>query len=350
MRIIISILLLISSLLFLIVMIPISHAEITLDGTLGPSGSLPGPDYVISDDLGSLHGSNLFHSFGEFSVLTDESATFTGPDIIENVIGRVTGSNSSFIDGLLSCTILDANLFLLNPSGVMFGPNATLDVNGSFHVSTADFIRLSDNGIFYADPAQNSVLTVAPPSAFGFLGDNPSSISIEGSLLQVPEGKTLSIIGGDISINNGTLYAPGGRINLASVASQGEVTLEASGLGVDTFESLGTINISHSSDEHIEIDDTEIGNIDVSGTPGGTVYIRGGHFTLDGGYVFSDTYGDTDSDGGIDIRIREDVSLINGSWITANPFGSGNGGDIYMDVGTLSMMDGGGISGSRWYW
>jgi len=238
MRIIISILLIISSLLFLIVIIPISHAEITLDGTLGPSGSLPGPDYVISDDLGSLHGSNLFHSFGEFSVLTGESATFTGPDMIENVIGRVTGGNSSFIDGLLSCTILDANLFLLNPSGVMFGPNATLDVNGSFHVSTADFIRLSDNGVFYADPAQTSVLTIAPPSAFGFLGDNPAGISIEGSLLQVTEGKTISVVGGDIEIIGGTLRAGSGRINIASVASSGEVSQD---MNIASFERLGCL-------------------------------------------------------------------------------------------------------------
>ena len=321
--------LLISSLLLASVMIPFSHAEITLDGTLGPSGSLPGPDYVISDDLGSLHGSNLFHSFGEFSVLTGESATFTGPDMIENVIGRVTGGNSSFIDGLLSCTILDANLFLLNPSGVMFGPNATLDVNGSFHVSTADFIRLSDNGVFYADPAQTSVLTVAHPSSFGFLGDNPAGISIEGSLLQVPEGETLSVVGGDIEIIGGTLRAGSGRINIASVASAGEVipdmSDQAADLKVDTFNRLG------------EIDIAQDGELTVSGDTPGSIFIRGGNLVLDSSSIFS--YGFADG-GDIDIRLAEDFTLTNNSHIASDSYGTGQAGDILLEVGSLTISDG----------
>jgi len=330
MRIIISILLIISSLLFIIVMIPVSHAEITLDGSMGPSGSLSGPDYVISDDLGNLHGNNLFHSFGEFNVLTGESATFTGPDMIENVIGRVTGGNSSFIDGLLSCTILDANLFLLNPSGVMFGPNATLDVNGSFHVSTADFIRLSDNGVFYADLAQTSVLTVAPPSAFGFLGDNPSSISIEGSTLQVPEGETLSVIGGDIEIMGGTLKAPSGQINIASVASAGEVipnmSDQAADLNISTFECLG------------EIDIAQDGELTVSGDTPGSIFIRGGNLVVDSSDIFS--YGWSAS-GDIDIFLSADFTLTNNSHIASDLYyGSGQAGDILLEVGSLTISDG----------
>jgi filamentous hemagglutinin family protein len=183
---------------------PGGYAEVTLDGSLGPQKALTGPDYQIRAEDGTvINQTNLFHSFGTFNIGTNESATFSGPDSISNILGRVTGGAQSWIDGLIRSTIPDANLFLLNPSGVLFGPNASLDVQGSFHVSTADYLRLGEAGVFYADPTRNSILTVDPPSAFGFLGDNPGVISVQGSNLQVPEGKTLSLIGGDIDIVEG---------------------------------------------------------------------------------------------------------------------------------------------------
>src|SRR5206468_527688 len=113
-------------------------------------------------------------------------------------------------------------------SGVLFGPNASLDISGSFHVSTADYLRFADGATFSAHLGEKSTFTVAPPAAFGFLGSTPAPITIQGSALQVPEGKVLSVVGGDIIImGNGpltddsipTLRAPGGRLQLVSVAS-----------------------------------------------------------------------------------------------------------------------------------
>jgi filamentous hemagglutinin family protein len=193
---------------------------------LGPAGSLAGPNFVIPDTVGQTMGSNLFHSFGSFNLNADESAAFTGPTGIENVLARVTGGSASNIDGLISTRFENAspNLFLLNPAGVLFGPNASLDIQGSFHVSTADYLKLGGSGRFEATNPENSVLTVAPPEAFGFLGERqPAGIAVQGSLLQVPVGETLSVVGGDIRIADGTLYAPGGRIDMVSVASPGEV-------------------------------------------------------------------------------------------------------------------------------
>ena len=164
-------------------------AQITLDGTMGPAGSLKGPNYVIGDNLGKTKGSNLFHSFGKFNVWTGESASFTGPDSIKNVIGRVTGGSQSNIDGLLRSNINGANLFLLNPSGMVFGPNASLDVKGSFHASTADYLKFSDGKSFYADPSKPTVLSVAPVQSFGFLSQHPAGVSISAGTLKVPEGK-----------------------------------------------------------------------------------------------------------------------------------------------------------------
>jgi filamentous hemagglutinin family protein len=188
--------LLLSSALLLGVLRGSSEAQITLDGSLGSRGPLQGPNYRIGAELGQIRGSNLFHSFGEFNVPTGGSATFAGPHTIANIVSRVTGGQPSAIDGVLRSEIVGANFYLLNPSGVMFGPNATLDVSGSFHVSTADFLRFADGAKFFANLGQESLLTVASPAAFGFLGNNPAAITIQGSSLKVSEGKAMSVVGG----------------------------------------------------------------------------------------------------------------------------------------------------------
>jgi filamentous hemagglutinin family protein len=176
----------------------LSQSQIILDGSLGPRGPLTGPNYRIDANLGQIRGSNLFHSFGQFNVRTDESATFAGPNTITNVVGRVTGGEPSLIDGRLRSEIAGASLFLLNPNGVMFGPKASLEVSGSFHVSTADFLRFADGAKFSAHLGQESMLTVAPPTAFGFLGNNPAAITMQGSSLKVADGKALSVVGGTL--------------------------------------------------------------------------------------------------------------------------------------------------------
>ncbi|MCK4788606.1 MAG: filamentous hemagglutinin N-terminal domain-containing protein, partial [Desulfobacteraceae bacterium] len=316
-----------------------SHAEVTLDGSLGPSGAVGHgtlPDgtsttYLITDNLGTQVGGNLFHSFGKFNVDTNESATFTGPNSINNIIGRVTGGTQSWIDGLLRSTIDGANLFLLNPAGMLFGPNATLDVKGSFHVSTADYLRFDDGERFYVNLAENSVLTVAPPQAFGFLSESPTRISIQESLLEVPEGETLSVVSGNIEIVGGTLRAPSGRLNLASVASSGEVIPNAQdeepGLKMDTFERLGEIDISKD------------GELQVSGATPGNIFIRGGSLSLDSSGIYSTTRG-TAAAGDLDIRLAEDLSLTNRSYIDSSSYWSGPAGDILLDVGRLTILDG----------
>jgi filamentous hemagglutinin family protein len=123
--------------------------RITIDGRLSPAQTLIGPSYAITPNLGRQVGGNLFHSFGKFGLSTGESATFSGPATVGNIIGRVTGNPSS-IDGKVQSTIAGANLYLINPSGIVFGPNATVNVSGSFHASTADYLKLSDGAKFQA--------------------------------------------------------------------------------------------------------------------------------------------------------------------------------------------------------
>ncbi|MGH8656177.1 MAG: filamentous hemagglutinin N-terminal domain-containing protein [Gammaproteobacteria bacterium] len=239
-----------------------TQAEITVDGSLGSfRGSLAGPAFQIDANLGRQIGTNLFHSFGAFNINHPESATFTpngssGP--IANVLSRVTGDSASTIDGALRSTIPNANLFFFNPHGAVFGPHAQLDVPGSFHVSTADYLRLEDGVRFDAQPsAHDALLTTAPPAAFGFLSEQPAGISVQGSAIELKEGKTLSLVGGDFDFVGADLDsqgqptsflgAPGGRINLASVASSGEVSLGTTGLGMHGFTQLGQITLSQNS-------------------------------------------------------------------------------------------------------
>ena len=136
-----------------------ARAQIALDGSLGPVTALQGPDFAITHDLGRVAGANLFHSFSDFNLNTGESATFSGPAAIANVISRVTGGTDSSIDGALRSTIPHANLWLINPAGIRFGPNATLDVGGSFHAGSADYIGFADGARFGATDSAQPVLS-----------------------------------------------------------------------------------------------------------------------------------------------------------------------------------------------
>ena len=142
--------------------------NITVDGRFSPAQTLRGPNYAIDANLGKQVGGNLFHSFGQFGLATGESAAFKGPATISNVIGRVTGGNPSSIDGKIQSNIAGANLYLINPSGIVFGPNATVNVSGSFHASTADYVKMSDGAKFQATNPDASTLSAAAPVAFGF--------------------------------------------------------------------------------------------------------------------------------------------------------------------------------------
>ncbi|MEK8015640.1 MAG: filamentous hemagglutinin N-terminal domain-containing protein, partial [Candidatus Parabeggiatoa sp.] len=285
------------------------HAEVITDGTLGTATSLPGPNYLIDDSLGQQMGGNLFHSLQTLNLNAAESATFTGPNSIANILTRITGGDSSFIDGTIRSKIPNANLYLLNPNGILFGEHASLDISGSFHASTADAIYLGTTGLYDVRTPANSILTIAPPQAFGFFDDNPISITVQDSFLQVAEGKSLSVIGGDLQFEDATLYAPEGHINLISVASTGKVDFSSDNFEINNFTKLGNITLSLSSPEKMrQIADIPIGNIDTSGQGGGQIFIRGGQLTTNNGFLFSDTYGNKNGQD-IDIFIDGPLTL-----------------------------------------
>lgn len=321
---------------------PALLAQITLDGTLGRSGPLPGPNYQIGADLGQQHGGNLFHSFRDFNLQNHESATFVGPETVKNVISRVTSGNPSSIDGTLRSTIPHADMYFLNPAGILFGKNAKLEVQGGFHASTADTLRLGTNGQFNARQPSQSVLTVAPPSAFGFLTDSPAPIAVQDSTLSVPKGQTLSLVGGDLQITAAQfrfnfhqppvpepqLSAESGRINLASVAARGEISPPTpSNLTLNTAVPGGKIQLHNSW-------------INVGGEGSGNIYIHGGRFELEDSVINSDNKNDQ----GGTINIEADALRLRGlqmfSGIYANTWGSGQGGTIRLLTKQLSLSGG----------
>lgn len=210
--------------------------QIASDNSLGSESSqitspIPGTFQI---DGGATRGTNLFHSFNQFSVPTNNTAHFNNALNIQNIISRVTGGSISNIDGLIKANG-GANLFLLNPSGIIFGPNAKLNIGGSFLASTASSLKFADGTHFSATAAQNTpLLTVNVPIGLQF-GGNPGSIQNQSQVrdssgqivgLQVKPGRSLGLVGGNVNLDGGSLQAANSRVELAGVAGAGTVGLE----------------------------------------------------------------------------------------------------------------------------
>jgi filamentous hemagglutinin family protein len=218
-----------------LVPLSIATAQITPDNSLGSENSVVSPDVIDgipSDRLdgGAIRGSNLFHSFQEFNVDEGRGAFFSNPNGIANILTRVTGGNPSNILGKLG-VLGDANLFLINPKGIFFGQNASLDLKGSFVATTADSLVFDNNFEFSATKAQApSLLTVSIPVGLRFRGDTASITNNANAVgLAVQPGKSLSLIGGNVNVDGGILTTPGGRVFLGGLAAEGTVGINPDG-------------------------------------------------------------------------------------------------------------------------
>lgn len=302
-------------------------AEVITDGSLGQRVELPGPNYKIEVELGQLQGGNLFHSFQDFNLSFGQEAVFLGPDNVQNILSRVTGGNPSVVDGTIQSQS-PADLYFFNPNGIVFGANAKLDIQGSFHASTAHYLSLDDGEKFSTQLSQESGLSAASPIAFGFLNAPIGNISVGGEEankstgLSVPSTKTLSLIGGNLTVKNGyflkepephhcgtlkydqpILSAPSGQINLIGVGSVGEVKLKDAlpdrFVDVSSFSSnLANVQIQDASVQtNAEGEKNAIG-----------INVRAENLVLDDGRLVSET-NSTANGGNIDIEVTESVTL-----------------------------------------
>jgi filamentous hemagglutinin family protein len=207
-------------------------AQVTPDDTLGNESSVVNTRDANSDSIdgGAIRGQNLFHSFQEFNVDAGRGVYFANPEAVTNIFSRVTGNDVSDILGTLGVDGA-ANLFLINPNGIIFGEGASLDVNGSFAATTASGIEFGEQGSFDAINPQISQLLTINPSAYLFNQIEEQAVGdIESQAdLAVPQGENLVFLGGDIELTGSAIKAPGGRIELGSLQDMGEVGISDNG-------------------------------------------------------------------------------------------------------------------------
>ncbi|NJM46382.1 MAG: S-layer family protein [Alkalinema sp. RU_4_3] len=316
-------------------------------------------DFTITG--GGVGGNNLFHSFSQFSVPLGGSALFNYGSNINNIFARVTGETVSQIDGLIQGQG-KANLFLLNPNGIIFGPNASLNLGGSFMGTTASSIQFADGMEFSAvNPMRSPLLTISSPVGLR-MGENLAAIQVQGlghrlaaessllnpyqpyapyNALQVQPNQTLALIGGNIDLIGGSLQAMGARIELGSLDQPGWVALKSGDQGFSAqytdIKQFGTINLAQQS------------SIEVGGLNPGNVKIQGGIVNIqDGSLIYNTNFGP--QAGTIAISADQRLSLqgaipnvnVLGGIIQDN-FGGGDGGNIIVQTPELFARAGGAI-------
>ena len=340
------------------------QAQIAADGSLSTQVFTPDNlNYIITE--GDRSGNNLFHSFSEFSIPSNGEAFFDNTADIQNIFSRVTGGFISKIDGTLSANGT-ANFFLLNPQGIIFGPNAELAVGGSFIATSAESLRFADGTEFSAtNPGNKPILTQTAPIGLQY-GSNPGTIVNQSVFtppapplppgvepppsfpvgLQINPGQTLALLGGEVKLEGGVMLAPAGNIEVGSVGDNGFVQINSesqnfffSYQGVENFQ-----NISLSQEALIDVS-----SLDLLET-GGDVRLEGNTITLsERSQISSLTIAALDA-GTIAINARELIQIIGNrkqkvgnTNINTVTFGDGDGGDVKITTKRLILQDGGQI-------
>ncbi|MGI0495044.1 filamentous hemagglutinin N-terminal domain-containing protein, partial [Alkalinema pantanalense CENA528] len=325
-----------------------------------PDGSLPttvtSPDALnFTIDGGGRSGGNLFHSFSQLSVPTGGSAFFNNALDVQNIFARVTGGSASNIDGLIKANG-SASLFLLNPSGILFGPNASLNIGGSFIGTTASSIQFADGTVFSAtNPSSPPLLTMSVP--IGLQMGNSSTITVQGrgndamfptanpGMVASP-GKTFALVGGNVTFSGGVVTAPAGRIELGAVTN-GTVGLAKTSvgwqLGYAQAQELGNVNLTQRSSLWAPATVT---------TPFGGIQVVGRDVVLNQSQIAAAAIGNGTS-GNIQIQAQRSLTLggiyanaqAPGAWIVnfVGQGAGGNSGGISVQTGNLVLQDGAAI-------
>nr|WP_238718365.1 S-layer family protein [Petrachloros mirabilis] len=342
---------------------PAGFAQVVSDNTVSTQVSRNGLNFVV--DGGTIAGRNQFHSFSAFSIPTQGSVLFNNPAVVNRIISRVTGNSLSAIDGVLA-TANPSDFFLINPNGIIFGPNATLNIGGSFIGSTAEAVQFADGTVFSArEPQAQPLLTVSTPIGLQF-GANAGSIVYRSQIELAPE-KTMALVGQGVRLENSKIATPGGRVELGSVQGPGQVGLKPApggwvlsysempafsdltliGADIFTFEGANIFTPFASGGIQLQgkninlLDNSRVASLNpsvISDQPGGSIQLSATDtILLDRSIIISGTFSpfETGRAGDIDIQSRRLV-VRDGSSIDALTQGifepSARGGDITIDA------------------
>ncbi len=325
-------------------------AQITSDGTVNTQVNQNGNVAKITG--GQTRGGNLFHSFQDFSVQTGNEAFFDNADSISNILSRVTGGNISNIDGLIRANG-SASLFLINPNGIIFGENASLDIGGSFYSSTASSILFEEGEFSAVDNREQPLLTINAPIGLNFQENSGEIINrsrVENSSeevigLEIASGNNLAFVGGNIRFESGNATARGGNIYLGGLAEAGIVNLNRDG-SLSFPDDLNKANITL----------TNNADVDVVGTGGGNIRVDANNLSLAAGElgsslirggISSNSTNPQAQAGDVTINVAENITL-NDSRITNQVAseGIGNSGNITITTGSLELINGGDVDAS----
>jgi filamentous hemagglutinin family protein len=349
-----------------------SGSATTVSGNRGNVYSVPGNVYTIPEAQGQLSGNNLFHSFQRFGVGAGDAAVFTtNTASLQNVISRVSGSSASQINGLLllkSDHNAKPNFFFINPAGVTFGAGAQVDVPAAFHVSTADRLKFGDGTMLVAGAGADSTLSMAPPEAFGFLGNRQAAavkfnnLSAGGAgggtgggagggagsgrlKIALASGATFGISGGSVQLASVDIAVPAGTVRVAATGSAAVEVPTTRAVGIPL---AGAIDAANST-----LTTTGVGAIQLAG---GQVTLRNGaslsgnagrvnvvadSLSLDGAAKVSTPATAPDDIGSVTINVNR-FSLLGGSQITSSS--TGNQQTAGSDAITIQGLGGAGSS------
>jgi filamentous hemagglutinin family protein len=303
-------------------------------------------------------------------VPTGNTASFRGVDAATaNLLMRVTGTNPSSIDGKLEVLqpngrVSPANVFLLNPNGILFGPHGSLHVGGAFLATTANSIRFADGGQFSAvAPQAGALLTVSVPVGLQFgshpgrivnqsiapLQDNLGNLVLDSfqepiTGLSVPEPHMLALVGGAIDLPGGSIRVNGGNIALGSVLGAGEVSLTPT----DSGWQLGYGGIRRFGDIRLTAGAADGALIDASGAPGGAIQIRGRHIAVTGGSQINSFNLGAQPGGSITVNAAASLAIRGVDGFNSSLFTQtselGNAGDISVNAPRVHLQDLGAIA------
>jgi filamentous hemagglutinin family protein len=325
----------------LLIRAEVSLAQVIPDGSLGSENSVVNattlPNTLLLISGGAERSRQLFHSFQTFNVAPSQQVLFSPSGNISNIFARVTGGNASTILGTLG-VVGPANLFLLNPQGILFGPNAQLALGGSFVATTADGFLFGAQTFSAISPQAAPMLTVTVPIGLGF-GANPGAIvnrsTANGVGLGVTPFHTLGLLGGDVAIEGGRITVGSGRIELGSFKTDTvRLNPNPSGFALESAGGGGTIQLSNQA---------QVVNESVLDNPNAALNLLGGLVKLEGQSNIL-TLNRSDFPG-IDLAVDADqLRLVEGSHILSRASGSGPNGELRINVKGLLEIDGGRFS------